>query len=147
MRKRFLFPGLALVIGAMTFACTIRDITEVPVETVEVQPSSVTILEGETQKLIAKATDGLGNELPNGAVTWVSDDPSVFLIDRTGTGEALGVGQATIWATLGGTRGGALVDVGPGPGIEVSGPPLLFSLDLGGPAPPTITIQVNNAPW
>ncbi len=144
MSKRFLIGGAAIGIAAFAYACTIRDIMEVPVESVEVHPPSFTILEGETQTLTAKATDGLGKDLPIGAVTWSSDVPSIFSIDDTGNGEALAPGQATIWATLDGTRGSANVLVGLGPRIVVGEPWLLFFLSLGGTAPDPIGLQITN---
>jgi len=144
MSKRFLIAGAAAGIAALAYACTILDITEVPVVLVEVHPPSVTILEGENQRLTAKAKDGLGNDLPIGAVTWSSDAPSIFSIDNTGNGEALAAGQATIWATLDGTRGSADVSVGIGPRIFVGEPWLLFFLNLGGTAPDPIGLQITN---
>ncbi|MCJ7626881.1 MAG: Ig-like domain-containing protein, partial [Longimicrobiales bacterium] len=144
MNQRSLTTGLALGIVAFAQACTIRDITEVPVVSVEVQPSSITILEGETQRLTAQAKDEFGGNQPSGTVTWSSDAPSVFSIDNTGTGEALAPGHATIWATVFGTRGSGSISVGLGPRIVVSEPSLLFSGSLGGPGPNPITLRVTN---
>ena len=144
MSKRFLIAGVGTGIAALAYACTIRDITDVPVGSVEVHPPSVAILEGETQRLTAKAKDGLGKDLPIGAVTWSSDAPSIFSIDDTGNGEALAAGQATIWATLDGTRGSADISVGLGPRILVGEPWLLFFLSLGGTAPDPIGLRITN---
>ncbi len=111
---------------------------------VEVQPSSLTILEGEALRLTAQVKDAFGQSLPGGTVTWSSDAPSVFSIDSTGMGEALAPGRATVWATLLGTRGSGSVSVEPGPSIVVSEPSLLFSGAVGGTAPDPITLEITN---
>jgi len=144
MRDRFRIAALASGIAVVTYSCTIRDITEVPVVTVEVQPSAVTVLEGDAHRLTARARDGLGKDLPSGAVTWSSDASEVFSIDGTGWGEALSVGTATVWATLDGIRGSATVSVEPGPRLVVHAPQLQFFLDVAGVAPETLTLQITN---
>ena len=140
------FPTARLALGLVVFAhaCTIRDVTEVQVSSVEVQPSSLTILEGETQHLTAQVKDESGQPLPTGTVTWSSDAPSVFSVDSKGTGQALAPGQATVWATLSGARGSGIVSVEPGPSIVVSEPSLLFSGTVGGTAPDPITLEITN---
>ena len=145
MSPRFPVSGLALGIIAFGFGCTVRNIIEVTVGSVEVYPSAITILEGETQRLTAQLKDEFGQELPSGNVTWSSDAPSVFSIDEnTAEGQALGPGQATIWATRLGTRGSASVSVEPGPSIVISEPSLLFSGTVGGKAGEPITLQITN---
>ena len=145
MSRRFLVSGVALGIVAFAYGCTVRNIIGVTVGSVEVQPSSITILEGETQRLTAQVRDEFGQILPSGNVTWSSDAPSVFSIDSTtGEGQALTPGQATIWATLLGTRGSGTVSVEPGPSIVVGGPSLLFSGSVGGTAIDPITLLITN---
>jgi hypothetical protein len=144
MSRKLLAAGLALGLVVFAHACTIRDVTEVQVGSVEVQPSSLTILEGDTQHLTAQVKDEFGQALPTGTVTWSSDAPSVFSIDSTGMGEALAPGQATVWATLLGTRGSGVVSVEPGPSLVVSEPSLLFSGTVGGTAPDSVTLEITN---
>ncbi|MFO8174904.1 MAG: filamin/ABP280 repeat domain-containing protein [Longimicrobiales bacterium] len=144
MKKRYLTPAVALGVVALAYACTIRDITEVPVASIEVQPSSLTVLEGESQNLTARVMDEFGNTLPDGAVTWSSDDPTVFSIDGSGKGTALAPGQATVWATLSGTRGSGTVSVEPGPKFVVSEPSILFLRALGGADPEPVPLRITN---
>ncbi|MGW8265239.1 MAG: Ig-like domain-containing protein, partial [Longimicrobiales bacterium] len=144
MSKRAVRTGVAVGIVAFAFACTIRDVTEVPVGSVVVLPSSVTLLEGETRQFTAQAKDGLGRNLPSGAVTWSSDAPSVFTVDGNGNGEALAVGQTTVWASLDGTLGSATVMVEPGPRIVADQASLLFFGNVGGEAPDPIPVQITN---
>jgi len=144
MSQSSLTAGLVLGLAMFAHACTTRDVTVVPVGSVEVQPSSLTVLEGETQRLTAQVKDQSGRTLPSGAVTWSSDAPSVFSIDSTGLGEALAPGEATVWAALLGTRGSARVLVEPGPSIVVSESSLLFSGTVGGTDPDPITLAITN---
>ena len=67
MSTRFLISSGAVGILAFAFACTIRDVTVVDVGSVQIDPSSVTLLEGEVQDFTAQAKDGLGKTLPSGA--------------------------------------------------------------------------------
>ena len=140
-------PGTAgLALGLVMFAhgCTMRDVTAVHVGSVEVEPSSLTLLEGTGQRLTARVKDEAGQILPSGTVTWSSDAPSVFSIDSTGAGEAIAPGQATVWATLLGTRGSARVSVEPGPSIVASESSLYFPGTVGGTAPEPVTLQITN---
>jgi hypothetical protein len=144
MSKRPVGIGVALGVVAVAFACTIRDITEVPVGSVVVQPSSVTVLEGETQQFTAQAKDAQGRNLPSEAVIWSSDAPTVFSIDAKGNGQALTVGQATVWATLDGTRGSGSIRVDPRPSIVVDADSLLFFGDIDGTPPDPRIIHITN---
>ena len=144
MSKKLLIVGVAISIFGAGYACTMRDTTGVSVGSIAVQPSSATLLEGETQRFTAQARDAQGNNLPSGAVTWSSDAPGVFSIDANGDGEGLAAGQTTIWATLDGTRGSASVTVEPGPRIAVDQSSLQFFGKVGGEAPDPITLQITN---
>jgi hypothetical protein len=144
MRIRHILVGLVSIFSAAAYACTIQDVVEVPVGSVEVLPSSITLLEGETHRLTARAKDPLGKDLPSGAVSWSTDAPAVFAIDGDGEGEALVVGQTTVWATLDGVRGSASVSVEAGPRIAVGEPSLVFSMNIGGGAPDPVTLPITN---
>jgi adhesin/invasin len=144
MSKKAFTAAVASGIVAVAYSCTIRDITQVPVATVVVEPSSVTLLEGETRQLSAKVKDGVGRELPSGAVTWSSDASTVFSIDGDGSGEARAAGATTVWATLDGVRGSASISVEPGPRLLVDQPQLQFYLGLAGPAPDPISLGITN---
>ncbi|MFO8173973.1 MAG: filamin/ABP280 repeat domain-containing protein [Longimicrobiales bacterium] len=144
LKKRAVARGLAAGMAALVYACTMRDVTDVPVTSVVVQPSSVSVLEGETHRFTAQAKDGLGNNLPTGALTWSSDDASVFSISSNGTGEALSAGETRIWANLEGTRGSATVLVEPGPRLVVDRESVSFFGNVGGEAPAPVTLSITN---
>ena len=144
MSKRVLFPGLALSIIGLVYACTLRDVTGVAVGSIEIQPNNVTLLEGGTQSFSAQARDASGNLLPSGAVVWSSAAQNIFSIDAQGNGEALVAGQTTVWADLDGTRGSAVVTVAPGPSFTFDQPALEFFGNVGGSAPDPITVQITN---
>ena len=55
MIKRIILSVAIVGLLVLAYACTIRDITGVPVGSVVVQPSSVTLLEGGTQRFTAQA--------------------------------------------------------------------------------------------
>jgi len=144
MRTRALVVGSVAGFALLAYACTIRDITEVPVASVSVEPSTVTLLEGETQGFSAQARDEAGNGLPTGAVTWSSDDPGVFSISSEGEGEALSAGQTTVRATLEGTRGSATILVEPGPRLLVDRQDVAFFGSVGGQTPEPVTLTLTN---
>jgi hypothetical protein len=145
MSRGFLTAAAACVVVTFVHGCTITDVVEVVVGSVEVQPASVTILEGETQQLTAQVRDESGEELPNGDLTWSSDAPSVFSVDPlTGQGQALSPGQATIWATQSGAQGSGTILVEAGPSIVVSDSSLLFFGRVGGPEPSPIAVSITN---
>ena len=75
------------------------------VATIEVAPTNVSILPGDTLRLTATARDAQGAVLTGPAFVWGSDDVSVATVDGTGlvTGRAPGV--ATVFATSAGVSG------------------------------------------
>ncbi|MGD2123525.1 MAG: hypothetical protein PVJ76_17355, partial [Gemmatimonadota bacterium] len=70
MRTKALLVIGALFTAALAYACTLTDITGVPVGQVTIQPPSATILEGATVQLQAQAQDQFGDNLPLGAIEW-----------------------------------------------------------------------------
>lgn len=145
MSRRFFAAVAACGAVASVQGCTVRDIVEVVVSSVRVVPDSISILQGETQQLTALVRDEAGQPLPTGSLTWSSDAPSVFAIDPiTGEGQAVGPGQATIWATQSGTRGSATVFVEPGPSLAVSDPSLHFVSSIGEDPPSPIIVSITN---
>jgi uncharacterized repeat protein (TIGR01451 family) len=144
MKSKILLVGFALGTAALVYACTLRDVTGVRVDIVTVQPSSATLMEGEIRSFSAQGKDGLGNTLPGGAMTWSSSDPSVVSVEADGTAEALSTGQATIWATLEGTRGSATITVEAGPSILLDLESVRFFGSVDGQAPAPITLQITN---
>jgi uncharacterized protein YjdB len=87
-------------------------VTQAPVATVSVSPSSVTLSVGGTQSFTATVRDASNNVLSGRTVTWSSDAPSVANINgSTGVVTAMAAGSATITATSEGQSGTASVTV------------------------------------
>lgn len=145
MSRRHIIAVTACAIVASAHGCTVRDIVEVVVGSVDVQPDSVTVLEGQTQQLTAEVRDESGEALPQAGVIWSSDNPSVFSIDAsTGEGQALGPGLATIWATRSDVRGSGTIVVEPGPRMVVSNAAISFQGSVGGSAPSPVDVRITN---
>ena len=124
----------ALGVVSLAYACTLTDVTGVPVGEVNITTAAgapvvqVTIIEGATLQLRAQAKDQLGNNLPIGALEWSVQDPAILSISETGLVQALQAGQTQVRATLEGKSASANVTVEPGPTITVG----TSSIDLSG---------------
>ncbi|MFC1575920.1 Ig-like domain-containing protein, partial [Gemmatimonadota bacterium] len=102
-----------------------------PVASVEVTPSSVTLVAAQTQQLTATARDASGNVLTGRAAAWASSDENVATVEVGGLVTAVGVGSATITATIEGISGTASVTVSPVPVASVEVTPSSASLAPG----------------
>ncbi len=143
-RTRAVLALGALGVVALAYACTLTDITGVPVGEVTIQPPSVTILEGATVQLRAQATDQVGGQIPVGAVTWSIDDPTLLSVSADGLVQALLAGQTVVRATLAGVSGSALVTIQPGPAIVASSSSLSFQGAVGPNPPNPAVLQITN---
>ncbi|MGD2067986.1 MAG: Ig-like domain-containing protein [Gemmatimonadota bacterium] len=85
-------------------------VAEVPVATVTVSPSSVSIVEDEQTTLTAEARDAQGGVLTGRAVTWSTSSPDVATV-ADGVVTGVGIGTATIRATSEGKVGSSTVTV------------------------------------
>jgi alpha-tubulin suppressor-like RCC1 family protein len=83
----------------------------VPVASVTVSPSELTLLAGAPQQLTAVTRDEAGNTLVGRSITWTTSAPSVASVSETGMVSGVGEGTATITATAGGKNAGAVVSV------------------------------------
>ena len=83
----------------------------VPVVSVQVNPSSASILESWTTQLSATPTDALGNALSGRTVTWSSGNTFVATVSGTGLVTGVAEGTATITATSEGISDTAIVAV------------------------------------
>ena len=90
-------------------ACTKENVTGVTVKEISVLPPSVTVLRDESVQLVAQVRDEEGRLLETASVTWTSDRPSVVAVSPDGLVSAVGVGPATVRASLGGAEGAAAV--------------------------------------
>ena len=118
MRARASLAVGALVAAAFAYACTLTDVTGVPVGVVTIQPPSVTLVEGASVQLSAQVKDRLGGTLPNGAVTWSIENPSLISVSENGLVQALLAGETSVRATIDGVGGTAEVIIQPGPRIR-----------------------------
>ena len=124
------------------FGCTPREDDEVKVTGVMVDPSSVTILEGEKMPLKVIVTPSDAKYL---YAEWSSSDESVAKINKAGTLKGIKEGSVIITATVNGVQGTCSVTVvenrTPVTGIKLS----TTSLTLGKSATATITATVEPA--
>ena len=86
-------------------------VTNVPVASVTVTPTSATLVAGSTLQLTATLKDALGNPLGGRVVTWSTDAPAVAAVTGTGLVTGLGIGGVTITATSEGQSGTSAVTV------------------------------------
>ena len=92
-------------------AVTVVDPAPVPVASVSVAPSSVTVTVGGTVSLVASLKDANGNTLSGRAITWRSSNTGVAAVSGAGLVTAAAAGSAAITATSEGQSGTASVSV------------------------------------
>ena len=92
-------------------AVTVVDPAPLPVASVSVAPSSVTVTVGGTVSLVASLKDANGNTLSGRAITWGSNNTGVAAVSGAGLVTAAAAGSATITATSEGQSGTATVSV------------------------------------
>ncbi|MDE5581590.1 MAG: leucine-rich repeat protein [Treponemataceae bacterium] len=94
--------------GGKTATCKVT-VNPMPVDSITLNPTTLTLTRGETGKLTATVTPD------NKTVTWSSSDASVATVDNDGTVTAVKVGTATITAQAGGKTATCAVTVNPIP--------------------------------
>jgi len=72
-----------------------------PVMSVDVSPTFYTLEPGEDKRLMAAGRGPSGELLPDRAVTWTSGSDAVATVDSVGRVTAVGMGNATITASVG----------------------------------------------
>ena len=82
-----------------------------PLSAVVLTPATDTLVVGAQQLFIATAFDTNDVAVPGAAFTWVSGDPRVISVSRTGLVTALGEGVTTLIASAGGFADTAIVAV------------------------------------
>jgi len=88
-------------------------VSSVPVASVTVSPSSVSVVQGGTTSLTATMKDASGNVLANRAVSWSSSNTQVATVSGTGVVTGVGAGTTTINAVSENKGGSATVTVTP----------------------------------
>ena len=87
------------------------DVAPIPVATVTLSASAVSLREGGTFQLRADAHDSLGRLLPGRPVSWWSDAPSIATVANDGLVTAWQAGLATVTASVDGKVATATVTV------------------------------------
>lgn len=106
-------------------------VSALPVASVTVVPSAVTVTVGQTQQLAAVVKDNAGNTLAGRSVTWASANASVASVSATGFITAVGVGTVTVTATCEGVSAEATITVTVVPVASVSLSSTIASLAVG----------------
>src|ERR1041384_3782081 len=106
-------------------------VSNVPIATVAVSPSSATLYVGATRQLIATTNDSAGNPLTGRPVAWTTSNASIASISVSGVVTAVAPGSAVITATSEGKTGSATITVALVPVASVSVTPTTASLFVG----------------
>jgi len=93
MKKHFFTLFLGVLSYVLIFSCTEKT---VHVDGISVNPSSVSLVEGETSMLSATVSP---SNADNKQVIWSSNDNSTVMVDATGKITAMKAGNATVTVT------------------------------------------------
>lgn len=122
-------------------AIAVVNVTQRPVATVTVLPSTAQLTVGGSVTLSAATFDLDGNLLTNRTVLWSSSNTNVATVDGQGTVQGRGVGSATISATSEGKTGSATANVTLVPVGSVTVAPTSFTLSVGEQTLLTATVR------
>lgn len=108
-----LSPGGAIITASAEGKSAPASVTvsAVPVASVQVKPSSQSLVVGQAAQLEAQPLDASGSPLVGRVVLWSTSDASVASVTSTGVVTAVAPGTATITATCEGRDGTSLVSV------------------------------------
>jgi hypothetical protein len=133
--------GLAGLLGG----CESLVVDAVPVATVEVVPSTLSLLEGEDVSL-SVVLRGFGGETLGGReVEWSTGNPDVAIFPAPGILRGIAPGETLVRVRSEGVEGSAPVLVQPGPRIAVDSLRVEWSVQTGSPPPDERRIRVTNA--
>ncbi|MEX2156222.1 MAG: Ig-like domain-containing protein [Gemmatimonadales bacterium] len=139
----------AVAVGSATVTATSEGksgssaitVSNVPVASVTVTPSSASVPEGGTVQLTATATDSAGNPLTGRVVTWSSNAPAKATVDANGLVTGVAAGSATITATSETKSGTSAITVTIVPVASVTVSPSTAGVYVGGTVQLTATPQ------
>jgi hypothetical protein len=130
-RTCFVLPVVGLSIAV---ACTEVRVVAVEISVMALEPTTASILIGDSVQLEARLLDGAGNLLSGHLIHWSSSDPDRVPVDETGLVRGLAAAEATITAAAAGQSAEAEVVVQwPAPGltaVEPSSAQRLEAVDL-----------------
>jgi hypothetical protein len=115
----------------------------VDVSSVEVVPSTVNAVQGESHQLVATVHDDQNQEVASARVEWSSDDPTIASVDEDGVLIAHSPGSVDVHASYLGVTGSASVVVLPGPSILVSRDSVTIFSGVGG-SPASQNVEITN---
>jgi uncharacterized protein YjdB len=120
-------------------------VTPIPVASVTVDPTTVSLTTGGTQQITATPRDAQGNALADRAVTWESQNPAVATVSPTGLITAVAPGTTTVTATSEGKVGTVTVTVTAPAVGSISVSPGSATVYVAATTPLTATVRdVNN---
>lgn len=122
-------------------AIAVVNVTQRPVATVTVLPSTAQLTVGGSVTLSAATFDSDGNLLSNRTVLWSSSNTNVATVDAQGIVQGRGLGSATISATSEGKTGSATANVTLVPVGSVTVSPTSFTLGVGAQTLLTATVR------
>ncbi|HEY9225611.1 MAG TPA: Ig-like domain-containing protein [Gemmatimonadaceae bacterium] len=125
-------PGVVIITATSEekSGTTSVTVTQPPVGSVTVAPSSVTVPTSKTATLTATVRDVLGGIVTNVPVAWSSSNPAIASVSA-GVVTGVAAGTATIQATSGGKSGSSSITVLPVPVSSVVVQPSTASLAAG----------------
>lgn len=124
-------------------ACESRTVVPVEVVSVDVEPSTMTLLDGESRTLEAIPRAADGDRLSGRTVSWSRSEPAVVEVDGSGRVTAIGPGVSEVEATVEGVKGSAEVTVLSGPSVVVEPEEVQRTARAGDVAPPA-AVAVRN---
>lgn len=117
------------------------NVTDVPVASVAVSPTTTQLTVGGSAQLTATARDASGNVITGRPVTWSSSDASIATVSNTGLASALAAGTAQLTATIGGAHGSATLTVIVVPVASVTVAPATSTIAVGATVQLSATAQ------
>src|SRR6185437_1987312 len=121
---------IAASAGGASATATVT-VTDQPVASVTVKPTSSSIRVGQTVTLTGTAYDAAGDVLSGRTIAWTSSDESIATVDVSGVVTGVGPGGAVITGTAEGKQGTATVTVSAVPVARVDVKPAADTLVLG----------------
>ncbi len=126
-------PGVANISATVEgrVGSAVIAVSVVPVAAVALNPASAGLTVGQTTTLVATGRDAAGNTLPGRLTTWSSTASTVATVSTAGLVTGIGVGSATISATIEGISANATITVSAVPVASVIVSPATASLVVG----------------
>lgn len=140
-----LVPVLLLTGVLLLGGCEETTVVSLEVASVEITPSEVTLIQGETGTLIATPLDAQGRALTGRPVEWSVDDESVLRLVGEGGLETGEPGETVVRARTSGVEGSARVEVLAGPSLRLSRETIGLEARAGAVRQPEAEVDVTNA--